>query len=293
MIKATFLKVAKKIYRDITILKEAKVKKFICILLAAVAVLALCACAVKNDVEPLKVKGDKVTAVEFEQWQKEVEALIEADEAANKLPEAQWYSLKCETYTESNGVDNSSKTKVTVSGKVYVSPFVHECKAKVKMTTVNEVVEKENKTVTTTEANIIFINNVSYSEITTTVENADGKTVETEKKREESDFEFGYITSVDVVEIDKDAEVYRIKNGFLISKQLNYNLGTGDEKTECEQISVQLKKNSTQLEKMSGYTGTTTSENGVKTVYALRLDVKASTGTTVKRPNDYFMYEEE
>ena len=106
-------------------------KKLLCSLLAAVMLFAFCGCGLNANIKEFKVSGDEMTMEALQEWFEAQEKLMEEKALAGEMGKSRWYSINMKSATEMSEGEEYENIYYKLSGKIYVSPFTYENKAKI------------------------------------------------------------------------------------------------------------------------------------------------------------------
>lgn len=284
-------------------------KKLLCSLLAIVMLVAFCGCGLNANIKEFKISGDETTVEEFQEWMELQEILAEQKAEAGEMEKSQWYSLKAEVAMEMSNGEEYENVYTDASGKMYVSPFVYEMKAKItanaKMESATlDANDKLEKASGSSKMSMVMVNGESYTKTTSVEKDEAGKSegINYSKSSASDDVMDDILGDLgfDITDIfeslgQEGVKIYKKGNGFAIQLEIDETEGDNSSKT-LVQLIIELKKDSTELKQMCYYvlneTSMTVDGETVKTKIVTKMEIKkALFGTSVKRPGDYYKYE--
>lgn len=281
-------------------------KKLLCSLLAVVMLIAFCGCGLNANIKEFKISGDEITVESLQEWFEVQEKLEEEQEKDGKLAKSQWYSVDIKMAMEASEGEEYENFYSKVNGKVYVTPFAYEAKAKISGETKSESAslgenEKLEKSSSSMKINAVTVNGETFTKTSSVGKDDYGKSESIMYNREyaeedvlgdlmdEFDIDIG-----DIVEgLDgENGKIYKKNNGISIEYEQTENDNSAK---MVAQVIIEYKKNSTELKRMCYYlmneSSITVEGKTIKTKTIIKMEIKTALfGASVKRPSDYYKY---
>ena len=279
-------------------------KKYLMIIYVIMFIFILTSCGVKKNIDPIGVKGTKLTHSEISDIQDEYESYKENLENKDFLKYEQWQKINMNSIVKQFNDETEIEIYISVSGKMFSCYYGYKDKMSLTLKLKGTVNEKESNTKTKFNGtiDIIYFETVAYYDINikTTHKNEYGKTSSRQKELiygsiDDLESVIGtsipqathdYIVSSFIVKMGtQNANIYQKNdNKYYYQKEVN-----GDNNSSLNEIMIKL-NNNYEMKKYKYYESDTTIINGTTYETVNYVSLKKCLPTFINKPRNAKKY---